>query len=71
MRLQKLFSMFALGAMAFFRIDLALAQTPPWQQTNGPEGATVSMIAVNKANGYIYAVVAGAGMMRSTDNGAS
>jgi ligand-binding sensor domain-containing protein len=54
-----------------FGYGAAFAQTDFWQSTNGPDGGTVNIIAVNKSNGYIFAVVAGVGMMRSTDNGAS
>lgn len=71
MQFKKLISMLAMSIALFLNHGAASAQTPPWQQTSGPEGGTVNVIAVNKANGYIFAVVAGAGMMRSTDNGGS
>ncbi|MCI0693371.1 YCF48-related protein [candidate division KSB1 bacterium] len=69
MKLAKFFSNLALCFL--LSAKWAFAQTDFWLQTNGPDGGTVNLIAVNKSNGYIFAVVAGAGMMRSTDNGAS
>jgi photosystem II stability/assembly factor-like uncharacterized protein len=67
----KLVKYFLVTWVLSFGYGAAFAQTDFWQQTNGPDGGTVNLIAVNKTNGYIFAVVAGAGMMRSTDNGAS
>lgn len=52
-------------------VNLAFAQTDFWQQTNGPLGGTVNEVVVNKANGYVFAAIAGAGMARSADNGES
>ncbi len=69
MKLTKIFSNLALCFL--LSAKWAFAQTDFWQQINGPDGGTVNMIAVNKSNGYVFAVVEGAGMMRSTDNGAS
>lgn len=54
-----------------FGYDAAFAQTDFWQPTNGPDGGTVNVVAINKSNGYIFAVVESVGMMRSTDNGMS
>ncbi|MDZ7362981.1 MAG: YCF48-related protein [candidate division KSB1 bacterium] len=68
----KLAKFFLAGAFGFWlHANSASAQTINWQQTNGPLGGTVNEVAVNKTNGYIFAAVEGAGMVRSTDNGES
>jgi len=71
MQLQKLFAVLALGAMMFFSRDFALAQANVWQPTNGPYGGTVTAVAVNRNSGQIYIMIAGEGVFRSQNNGAS
>ncbi len=71
MKLAKLFLALEASILVAFSNQVVLAQTDFWQQTNGPSGGTVKVVAVNKTNGYIFAFVEGAGMFRSTDDGES
>ncbi len=58
--------------LLFFIVFLpitAIAQTDFWQQANGPSGATVTAVAINPVNGFIFIAVSGEGVFRSTDGG--
>jgi photosystem II stability/assembly factor-like uncharacterized protein len=47
----------------------AMAQTNFWAPTSGPEGGDVRTLAINPANGNIFAGTYGYGIFRSTNNG--
>ena len=47
---------------------MLVAQTPFWEQTNGPYGGTVNAIAVN-SSGPIFVGTSNGGVFRSIDNG--
>ncbi len=49
------------------KIEIVVAQSNFWQQTNGPYGGSVSALSIN-ASGYVFAVIGSPGFSNS-DNG--
>lgn len=61
-------SLMAFCLIAFFPFYQAYAQ---WQQTNGPMGGGMVLCLETDQTGQIFAIAAGAGLYKSSDNGES
>ncbi|MGH7600952.1 MAG: WD40/YVTN/BNR-like repeat-containing protein, partial [bacterium] len=68
----KFAKLFLAGALSLLlNANLASAQTINWQQTSGPFGGTIEVLAINKLSGHIFGVLGGEGIFRSADGGDS